>query len=215
MSCKLQQFNNINFKKIAEAINKTGYIVIENALPEELFNELYLRITSLNTNELHDAKVGQGSASKKLMEIRNDKTCWLDYEQKTDQKYLFFMDTLRKQLNKHLFLGLFEYECHYAVYEVGSYYKKHSDVLGNVSGSRLNKNRILSSVLYLNKNWGNLSGGELVLYDKDGSSVLKTIYPDNGCLVLFLSEEFPHEVKSAKQIRYSIAGWFRVNKQTQ
>jgi len=30
-------------------------------------------------------------------------------------------------------------------------------------------------------------------------------------LVIFLSEEFPHEVLPANTHRYSIAGWFRVN----
>jgi SM-20-related protein len=35
--------------------------------------------------------------------------------------------------------------------------------------------------------------------------------PKNGTLVLFLSEEFPHEVLVAKKTRYSIAGWFRIN----
>lgn len=29
--------------------------------------------------------------------------------------------------------------------------------------------------------------------------------------MLFLSEEFPHEVLPASRERYSIAGWFRVN----
>lgn len=32
-----------------------------------------------------------------------------------------------------------------------------------------------------------------------------------GTLVVFLSEEFEHEVLPAKRDRYSIAGWFRVN----
>jgi len=30
-------------------------------------------------------------------------------------------------------------------------------------------------------------------------------------LVVFLSEEFPHEVLKAKRSRFSVAGWFRVN----
>jgi SM-20-related protein len=30
-------------------------------------------------------------------------------------------------------------------------------------------------------------------------------------LVVFLSEEFPHEVLPTATDRYSIAGWFRVN----
>jgi SM-20-related protein len=32
-----------------------------------------------------------------------------------------------------------------------------------------------------------------------------------GTLVVFLSDRFPHEVRQASRLRYSIAGWFRVN----
>jgi SM-20-related protein len=207
--------NTLN--EITAAIAKTGYIIIENAFSEELLKQLYLRITSLNSNDLQHAKVGRDSKSKLITSIRSDKTCWLDEKHEIDHKYLTLMDTLRSQLNASLFLGLFEYECHFAIYEVGTYYKKHLDVLGNNPETYptelkiRNKNRVVSSILYLNQNWNNNNGGELLLFDKDTGSILKTIYPKNGRLVLFLSEEFPHEVRLTKQTRYSITGWFRVN----
>jgi SM-20-related protein len=37
------------------------------------------------------------------------------------------------------------------------------------------------------------------------------ITPLMGSLVVFLSDRFPHEVTAASRLRYSIAGWFRVN----
>ena len=37
------------------------------------------------------------------------------------------------------------------------------------------------------------------------------VTPSFGTIVVFLSEEFPHEVLPAKRDRYSIAGWFRLN----
>jgi len=40
------------------------------------------------------------------------------------------------------------------------------------------------------------------------------VLPQLGTLVVFLSEEFPHEVLAAQRDRYSIAGWFRVNSST-
>ncbi|HDX9011350.1 TPA: 2OG-Fe(II) oxygenase, partial [Aeromonas dhakensis] len=45
----------------------------------------------------------------------------------------------------------------------------------------------------------------------DDEQFLMDVSPRGGRLVLFLSEEFPHEVLPANQERYSIAGWFRVN----
>ncbi|WP_338057695.1 2OG-Fe(II) oxygenase [Shewanella japonica] len=37
------------------------------------------------------------------------------------------------------------------------------------------------------------------------------VTPSLGTIVVFLSEEFPHEVLPAKLDRYSIAGWFCLN----
>jgi SM-20-related protein len=46
------------------------------------------------------------------------------------------------------------------------------------------------------------------------NSVLLSVQPLHGTVVVFLSEEFPHEVLPASRDRYSIAGWFRVNGST-
>ena len=54
-------------------------------------------------------------------------------------------------------------------------------------------------------------GGELVLYQNDEDTTGIRVTPALGTVVLFLSEEFPHEVKPASQNRFSIAGWYRVN----
>jgi SM-20-related protein len=37
------------------------------------------------------------------------------------------------------------------------------------------------------------------------------VIPNVGTVVVFLSEEFPHEVLPALRDRYAIAGWFRLN----
>ncbi len=217
MSEKIQLLSTISVEKIVAAIHSTGYIIIPNALPTALFDVLYQRIRLLSASEeLKQAKVGRSSIAKNITQIRGDKTYWLETNNDTDQQFLSTMDQLRLALNQRLFLGLFEYESHYAVYQPGSFYKKHSDVLAENSTSIMrsnnlsNKNRILSSVYYLNDNWDNHDGGELVLYN-DKNSTLETIYPKKNNLVLFLSEQFPHEVKITTQTRYSITGWFRVN----
>jgi SM-20-related protein len=114
------------------------------------------------------------------------------------------METLRINLNRHLFLGLFDYECHYAYYPPGAFYRKHVDAFKG------DTNRILSAVLYLNPIWEPQDGGELVLYSNQ-EELLESILPSYGKLVLFLSQDFPHEVLPVSKSRYSIAGWFRVN----
>ena len=120
------------------------------------------------------------------------------------------MEQLRRYLNRELFLGLFEYECHYAYYDVGAFYAKHLDAFKH------NPNRIVSTVLYLNPNWKPGDGGELRLFAPQGTEEcdrpLMTIRPEYGTLVAFLSEDIPHEVVISHKPRYSIAGWFRINR---
>jgi SM-20-related protein len=50
-----------------------------------------------------------------------------------------------------------------------------------------------------------------VLYRGDDDSTGIRVVPLHGTVVVFLSEEFPHEVLPAHRDRHSIAGWFRVN----
>ena len=66
--------------------------------------------------------------------------------------------------------------------------------------------RVLSSVTYLNADWGDRDGGALRLYLPRGAH---DIAPRGGSLVLFLSAEIEHEVLPATRERLSIAGWFR------
>ncbi|MEF1189887.1 2OG-Fe(II) oxygenase, partial [Vibrio parahaemolyticus] len=40
---------------------------------------------------------------------------------------------------------------------------------------------------------------------------IATIPPRGGRLLVFLSEQFPHEVLPTNAQRFSIAGWFRIN----
>jgi len=49
--------------------------------------------------------------------------------------------------------------------------------------------------------------------DEHGASLepIARITPLMGSLVVFLSDRVPHEVTAANRLRYSIAGWFRVN----
>lgn len=70
---------------------------------------------------------------------------------------------------------------------------------------------MVTTVYYLNDEWGEDDGGELIVYDKNNNFLQKVI-PEANTLVVFMSENFPHEVLAAKKRRYSIAGWFRIDK---
>ncbi len=43
------------------------------------------------------------------------------------QHYLMQMESIQRAVNREFFLGLFEYEAHFACYEKGAFYKKHLD----------------------------------------------------------------------------------------
>lgn len=191
------------FDQIADALAGAGFIVLDQPLPDSLIHGL---IDNLNRqqNSFRPAGVGRQGDYQRNQDIRGDSIQWLEMGDPAVTEFLCWMDTLRLELNRRLFLGLFDYECHYAVYSPGAFYQKHRDSF------RGNPGRKLSTVLYLNPNWDAMAGGELVLYDEAGEDELLRLAPECGKLVIFLSEDFPHEVLPATQLRQSIAGWFRI-----
>lgn len=193
-----------NLAAIAGQLEQVGYIVLDQPLLAGLSTLLFTRCQSDGSLRFKAAQIGRGMAKKQIGALRGDVISWLDDTNSTDHAYLLWMEELRLGLNAALFLGLFDYECHYAVYGAGAGYGKHSDVL---SGK---KNRILSTVFYLNKNWQPADGGELLLFEPDGKKLIATVNPTFGTMIIFLSETFPHQVLMAQHTRRSIAGWFRI-----
>lgn len=154
---------------------------------------------------LTPAGVGRGEDRDLLRQVRRDKTRWMDGSSPAQTAYLAFAEALRREVNYRLMLGLFGFEAHYAVYEPGGFYKRHLD---SFRGAR---NRVLSSVLYLNRDWTDADGGQLRLYAPQSDKVVDCVQPEFGTLAVFLSEEIPHEVIPSSQARFSIAGWHRCN----
>lgn len=190
---------------LAAHLEQTGYLIVPDALSDALLARLHQRCQEDDSSRFHPAQIGRGNDKKRRTEIRGDVISWLDERDPTDLVFLNEMGQLRSALNEKLFLGLFDYECHYAIYAAGAGYAKHLDVLHG------KKNRILSTVLYLNPDWQSGDGGELDLYDETGERLLATVQPRFGTLVIFLSEVFPHAVRISHTTRRSIAGWFRVS----
>ena len=145
---------------------------------------------------------GDGDGSLRESAVRGGSVCWLDASMPIGQTFVRWMDGLRVSLNRDLFLGLDSFDAHYAHYPVGASYGTHVD------RHRHSNARVVSAVFYLNPDWPADAGGELVIYDEHDSPRL-TLAPEGGTLVLFMSDETPHEAKKATRERWSIAGWFR------
>ncbi len=195
----------MDIAEISKQLEDTGYIVLAKPLVAELLADLFTRCHDDEPTRFHAAQVGRGAAKKQIGSIRSDVINWLDAENITDNAYLACMEELRLGLNAALFLGLFDYESHYAIYGEGDGYAKHSDLLQG------KKNRILTTVLYLNEDWHACDGGELIVFDPSGHKIIATVNPTFGTMIIFLSEVFPHEVLISHATRRSIAGWFRVS----
>jgi SM-20-related protein len=186
---------------IAAPLEEQGWCVVDDALPEELAAALAQECAKAEA-AFKPAGTGRGNDYQQDLTVRSDAIRWIDASLEAGQRYLAVMEQLRATLNSRLFLGLFDYECHYARYAPGAFYGRHVDAFTG------QKNRVLSTVLYLNRGWRKEEGGELLLYT--GAASHEEVLPAYNRLVVFLSERFPHEVKPAMRERHSIAGWFRV-----
>ncbi|WP_444900862.1 2OG-Fe(II) oxygenase [Microbulbifer sp. VAAC004] len=193
------------FAHIARDLTEQGYSIRHAALPESLSSALFTYQQEMNGEKFIDAGVGRGDDYLRNEFVRTDEICWITGESATGRDWLSWAGQLQVYLNRHLFLGLFSFESHFAHYRPGDYYKRHYDAF------RGEANRVLSLVVYLNPGWSTADAGELVLYKDEQDRVGTKVTPLMGTVVTFLSEEFPHEVLPANRDRYSIAGWFRVN----
>ncbi len=191
------------YSEITDSLVENGYIIIENALKKKLSSKLL----SSAKNERDFKRAGISGAGDLHLDNdrRRDKIHWLDNTDEAQKEFLEFTDGLREYLNRSLYLGLSYYESHFAIYDKGDFYETHLDAFKN------SKNRVVTTVYYLNDEWSENDGGELIVYDENNKKIAK-VMPNSNTLVVFMSEKFPHEVLSANKKRYSIAGWFRVDK---
>ena len=192
-----------NYDAIADALTGPGFIVLDGAFSADVINGL-VELIAARDSQLKPAGIGREAGFQLDQSVRGDAIEWLEPVDSAVTEFLSAMDKLRQALNQRLYLGLSDYEAHFARYAPGAFYKKHRDAFRGKPG------RKVSSVLYLNPDWDRLAGGELVLYDEAGEGELLRLAPECGRLVIFLSEDFPHEVLPATRSRQSIAGWFRI-----
>jgi len=199
MPMTLSATDELNFDAIVDTFYQQGWVWLHNFLSPEL-NAALLHEAQFDA-ELTPAGIGRHNAHQLNQQVRRDATQWFDGTSMAQQHYLQLMAELKLVFNRRCFLGLFDFECHFARYQHGDYYKKHLDAFSGRS------NRVLTTVSYLNTVQ---QCGELALYD-ESDNLLTTLKPTAGSLILFESERFPHAVLPAVDTRYSIAGWFRKN----
>ena len=189
--------------RIIDDLGTQGWSRLEDFLPETLTRELAAECRARAANgALSPAGVGRGQGLAVREGVRGDHIQWLEpgQSQACDQ-YLAAMDQLRQELNRAFYLGLEDYESHFAFYAPGAFYQKHLDRF------RDDDRRTVSAVFYLNADWQADQGGALRIYPEDQPPL--DLPPQAGSLVLFMSGELPHEVLPASRERLSLTGWFR------
>lgn len=192
--------------QLLDSLVENGWFEWPNAVSDELCKALLAEVEVYDEiGALQRAGIGRGEQHQLNREVRRDQIKWLNGETMPQVQYMTQMADLKKALNRSLFLGLFEYESHFALYKKGDFYKKHRDSF------RGNASRMVTTVLYLNPNWQADWGGELVIYSEDSTQTLAKVLPEMGKLVVFMSEQIPHEVLPTQHPRVSVAGWFRLN----
>jgi SM-20-related protein len=179
--------------------------IAEHFLSTELARRLKANLTLLYQHKaMQHAGLGNEVNVDHDKLYRSDMIYWLDRKHNDVYENEFFdlMDSFVLYLNQTCYTGITGYEFHYALYEEGSFYKKHVDQFRN------NDSRQYSMIMYLNENWAAADGGELCIHH---SAHQQHISPVNGKSVFFKSSEIEHEVLPTHKPRMSITGWLKVD----
>lgn len=192
------------FERIAKDIEARGLSIQSGALPDKLTSSLWHHQSYMEKSDFKTAGIGRAQNYLRDDNIRGDEICWITGESLAGRQWLKWAAQLQQYLNRRLYLGLFSFESHFSHYAPGTFYRKHRDTF------RGETNRILSMVVYLNREWSIGDGGELILYRCEDDTQGISVQPSWGTIVVFLSKEFPHEVLPSKRDRYSVSGWYRL-----
>lgn len=191
---------------IARGLTAADWVCQPEFLPADRIAALREEAERLRASGVFRA-AGIGHLADRREEIRGDEILWLGEALRAPAAERLLRDelaALQRAINVETFLGLDEFEGHYAAYPPGAAYVRHLDRF------REENQRVVSLVLYLNESWSTQDGGELRLYaDAMAERPVAAIAPQAGTLVCFLSERVPHEVMASRRTRLSLAGWFR------
>ncbi|MDX5426538.1 MAG: 2OG-Fe(II) oxygenase [Bacteroidota bacterium] len=189
------------FDQIADGLSEPGFAVIPEFLSDQEVADLQEVIFAWKEEgEMRRAGIGSQLGFQVNREIRGDLIRWVD-TMDPNPAVTGYLDRIKRMmefLNRTCFLGLKDFEMHYTAYPSGTFYQRHSDRFQTVA------HRVVSVVLYLNPDWKEEDGGQLIIYH--GDEEREVVSPRGGTLAVFRSE-LEHEVLPTYQTRYSITGW--------
>ena len=196
---------NEKFEALIKSFIETKVGISEDFLSKSLAKILKSNIEQLNNEgRMVNAGTGNKFAINQDKKIRGDKIFWIEKKNKFDNEKEFIeqIEDFIDYLNKTCFTNIKSYEFHYALYEVGSFYKTHKDQFNNDNG------RKFSVINYLNENWTEDNGGQLLVYQNNET---QKILPNTRKAVFFQSDMISHEVIQANRTRMSVTGWLKNN----
>ena len=197
-------FAEATLAQVAQGLQAAGFAVLPAALPSDLIDGLYREQQQLfAAGHARPAAIGRGAAREVRRATRGDEILWLDPAALTraQTEYWHAIDALRHHLNRELFLGLNDFEAHFARYPAGAGYARHRDTF------RDDDKRRVSCTLYLNPEWRTVDGGCLRLYPPAAAPI--EVLPTAGTMAIFLAHELEHEVLPTQRPRHSLTGWLK------
>ena len=194
---------NEKFEELIGSFMDNEIGLCEHFLSNELAKGMQQNLQDLDREKrMLPAGIGNNLVKDQEQKKRGDKIYWIDKKNK-DLNEMAFLDQVEDfidYLNKTCYTGINSYEFHYALYEAGSQYHRHRDQFQN------NQDRKYSLINYLNTNWEEEDGGELIIYQEEKT---QKILPTMQKAVFFKSNELEHEVSVAHKPRMSITGWLK------
>lgn len=187
-------------EKLVDQLAEKGYGLIDHFFSPEQVNAVIDRFQNLSEEgEFKKAGIGKMQNFAVDKSVRGDYIRWINPNDMTEvtANYVGKMRQLMNYLNYTCFLGLKDFEAHFAMYPAGTFYKRHADRFHQ------NAHRVISTVCYLNKDWEEKDGGQLRMFLPEKEF---DIAPLSGRMVCFRSE-IEHEVRITTRPRYSITGW--------
>lgn len=194
---------------LVDELATSGYGILTDFLDREEVESLRTALFA-HKEEKRFKTAGIGSAHEHQVDqsIRGDRIKWIEPKEAVPaaRKYLDKLDELRLFLNRTCFLGLADFEVHFAWYPPGTHYERHRDTLN------INDHRVISVVTYLNLDWTPEQGGCLRVYEDaifndSTTGRYMDISPQAGTLALLDSKRIEHEVLPSFVDRYSLTGW--------